>query len=106
VAAATPADRGEFQQKALTMPKRWRHQHAKEGCDELLSPNTVSKWSRQLMAAFERAKRGWRICNPWTNSSGTPGRPATSELYHKPTKDFQPSSGLSGFTFLCLQARR
>src|SRR5262249_42825164 len=30
VAAATPADCGKFQQKALTMPKNWRHRHAKE----------------------------------------------------------------------------
>ena len=68
VAAAAPADCGKCQRNALTMPKSWRHQHAKEGCDELLSPNTVSKWSRQLMAAFERAKRGWRICNTGTSS--------------------------------------
>lgn len=57
IASATPADCGQFQQKALTMSRNWRHHHAREGCEEKVSPNTVLKWSRQMTAAFERANR-------------------------------------------------
>jgi hypothetical protein len=35
----------------------WRDRHAKVGCDELVAPNAVLKWSRQLMAAFGRVNR-------------------------------------------------
>ena len=41
MAAAAPADCGKCQRKALTRPKSRRHQHAKEGRDELVAPNTV-----------------------------------------------------------------
>lgn len=57
IASATPADCGQFQQKALAMPKDWRRPYAKEDCQEKISPNTVLKWSRELMAACERANR-------------------------------------------------
>ena len=46
MAAAAPADCGKCQRKALTMPKSWRHQHAKERRDELVAPNTVLKQRR------------------------------------------------------------
>jgi integrase len=58
IASATPADCGRFQQEALTLPRNWRHPHAKVKKDlGTVSPNTVLKWSRQLMAAFERCNR-------------------------------------------------
>jgi hypothetical protein len=58
VAAATPADCGRFQQDALGLSRNWRHPHARENSDlGTVSPNTVLKWSRQLMAAFERCNR-------------------------------------------------
>ncbi len=54
VTAATPDDCSRFQQEALKLAKNWRHPHAREGCEETVKAKTVEKWSRQLMAAFER----------------------------------------------------
>jgi integrase len=56
ITLARADDCAAFQRKALTMPKNWRHDYPKGRKDvELISPNTVLKWSRSLQAAFERA---------------------------------------------------
>ena len=59
VTAATPDDCERFQHKVLAPSRNWRQRGAKDtqGGGTLLSPNTVLKWSRSLMAAFERANR-------------------------------------------------
>lgn len=56
ITLARADDCAAFQRKALTMPKNWRHDYPKGRKDvEVISPNTVLKWSRSLQAAFERA---------------------------------------------------
>jgi integrase len=56
ITLARADDCAAFQRKALTMPKNWRHDYPKGRKEvELISPNTVLKWSRSLQAAFERA---------------------------------------------------
>jgi len=64
ITTANADDCAAFQRKALTLPKNWRQDYPKGQKDvELLSPNTVLKWSRSLQAAFERANRsGGRKC--------------------------------------------
>ncbi len=61
IASATPDDCANFQVKALTLSKNWRHHHVPSDGERravaLISPSTIVKWSRQLQAAFERANR-------------------------------------------------
>jgi integrase len=108
VATATPHDCGRFQQEALTKPKNWRHTHAREGCKEHVSPNTVLKWSRTLAAAFERANRNaGRKCirgvlpeekllesNPWSRFAWL------VEGIKRPVLQFNPDELLSLLTFV------
>lgn len=58
IAIATADDCERFQTEALKLPKNWRSKYpnSKEVVD-LLSPNTVIKWSVACRAAFERANR-------------------------------------------------
>jgi integrase len=109
VATATPADCGRFQQDALKLPRNWRHHHAKEKADlGPVSPNTVLKWSRQLMAAFERCNRNaGRKCirgvvdeqklleaNPWARFSWL------VEGTERPVRQFDAEELLSLLSFL------
>jgi integrase len=108
VAAATPHDCGRFQQEALTRAKNWRHTHAREGCAERVSPNTVLKWSRTLAAAFERANRNaGKKCirgvlaeekllesNPWNRFAWL------IEGIRRPVVQFNPAELLSLLTFV------
>jgi len=56
ITTATAEDCERFQLAALKLPKNWRSQHPNSRKDvELLSANTVAKWSIALQAAFERA---------------------------------------------------
>jgi len=58
ITIATADDCERFQNAALALPSNWRSQHPKKREDaDLLSPNTVIKWSVALQAAFERASR-------------------------------------------------
>tara|TARA_R100000750_G_scaffold23568_1_gene15410 strand:- start:81 stop:1553 length:1473 start_codon:yes stop_codon:yes gene_type:complete len=66
---ATPEDCESFQRKALELPANWRRlknltpslkteKGVSDGNDvALLSPSTVTKWSKSLRAAFNRANR-------------------------------------------------
>lgn len=56
ITLARADDCAAFQRKALTLPQNWRHDYPRGRKEvELISPNTVLKWSRSLLAAFERA---------------------------------------------------
>jgi integrase len=58
ITLATPDDCERFQREARRLPKNWRRDYPKKKeTTECLSPNTVLKWSRSLLAAFERANR-------------------------------------------------
>lgn len=82
------------------MPKNWRHQQLpREGerrTAELISPNTVLKWSRQLQASFERANRNAQkkrwvrgfveeqkllTSNPWNQFTWIDGRARDKRHY-------------------------
>lgn len=92
VTLATPDDCERFQYKALQLPKNWRKRYPNSRDDaELLSPNTVVKWSVALQAAFERANvNGGKKCvrgvvpeerlltdNPWKKFTWIEGRVPT-----------------------------
>jgi hypothetical protein len=57
VASATADQCAKFETKALSLLRNWRHKNRAEDSVELVSPNTVVKWLRELQAAFERANR-------------------------------------------------
>jgi integrase len=108
IVSATPADCGRFQKDALTKTRNWRHHHARAGCQELLSPNTVLKWSRQMMAAFDRANRNaGKKCvrgivpdeklleyNPWSRFAWL------VEGVERPVRQFDADELLSLLTFI------
>jgi len=64
VSVATPDDCEAFQKKAIQLPRNWRQKYPKGKTDvEPLQPNTITKWSRELQAAFERANvNGGKKC--------------------------------------------
>lgn len=99
ITLATPGDCERFQAEALLKPRNWRVAYAdnersmkrrqeKETAVELLSSNTVLKWSVALQAAFERACRnGGKKCvrgvvedsklleaNPWRHFTWIEGK--------------------------------
>jgi integrase len=108
VASANPADCGQFQQRALVMSRNWRHHHARSDAHEKISPNTVLKWSRQMMAAFERVNRNaGKKCvrdviadekllesNPWSRFSWL------VEGIERPVRQFDPEELLSLLDFI------
>lgn len=55
ITKATPFDCEKFQNDALKLPKNWRAKGERTKDIEMLSANTVVKWSVALQAAFERA---------------------------------------------------
>lgn len=109
VAQATPDDCARFQHKALTLPKSWRQKGAQRNeSTQTLSPNTVLKWSRSLMAAFERVNRlaARRKCvrgvvdvgklltsNPWAQFDWIEGR-------QRPIRQFDSEDLLSLLSYL------
>lgn len=99
ITLATPGDCERFQAEALLKPRNWRVAYAnnersmkrrqeKETAVEILSSNTVLKWSVALQAAFERACRhGGKKCvrgvvedsklletNPWRHFTWIEGK--------------------------------
>ena len=64
VTTASVADCERFQEEALKRPRNWRQVHPKSKAElQLISSNTVVKWSRELQAAFERSnKNAGRKC--------------------------------------------
>lgn len=109
ITLATPDDCAAFQQKALKLPKNWRHGYPNGKKDvELSSPNTVLKWSRSLQAAFERVNRNAlkRRCvrgvvpenklltaNPWNKFPWIEGR-------KRPIRQFDGAELLSFLDYL------
>jgi hypothetical protein len=58
VTTATPDDCARFQTAAENLSRNWRHDYPKAtGEGDLLSRNTILKWSRTLQAAFQRANK-------------------------------------------------
>jgi integrase len=97
IASATADDCAAFQRKALKLPKNWRQNYPKGKKDvQLLSPNTVQKWSRSLQAAFERANiNGGKRCvrgvvdagkllsvNPWVQFDWVEGADPTPQRFN------------------------
>ena len=74
VSLATADDCASFQRKALERPKNWRKQQPRsKQTDEMISLNTVLKWSRCLQSSFERANRSKGL-GPGGGSVGPSGR--------------------------------